>query len=357
MKILFFSGGMDRSGGTEHALSLIANSLADRGYEIIVVSMTGGDNFYYPLSPEIKAYTLGAKSFTGNIAGTLRKLKKIVKNEQPDIWVDVDIILCFYSLIVRGIRHRFKLISWEHFNHNSVFDHNAGLRRFAKKIVASQSDAFIVLSKDDEAYYGSEYRIKHRLVQIYNPVPFENTQEKKHVEKTVFAAGKLIPLKGFDTLVEAWSLLEQKYPEWQLEIAGDGPEKERLCAMIAEKKLKNVLLAGRLDDIRRHYEKAEIFVLPSKSEGLPTVVLEAMAYSLPVVAFKEKMCIGEMIGEDDEAGIIVPGRSPEALAQALEELMANDEKRHLAGKKAHERTVLFSKESVIEKWEALLKSL
>lgn len=356
MKLVFFSGGMNRSGGTERVLSEIANSLAKRGYDIVIVSLTGESRSFYALDENIKVYWLEAKSFTKGIFKSLKKLKNIVKEEKPDIWVDVDIILCFYSLPVRGIKHRFKMISWEHFNHNSSFDQNEGLRKIAKRLVTSKSDCMVVLSKDDEKYYSENYKIKHMLCQIYNPTTFENLPEKNTEEKLIFAAGNIVPVKGFDDLVEIWALLEDKYPEWRVEIAGQGEDKEKLERKMVEKKLKNISFIGRVNDISEYYRKAAMYVMTSKCEGFPMVVLEAMAFSLPVVAFEEKTCVNEMVVEN-ESGMLVKSRSIEDFAQKIEILIKNDDMRQKMGKEARKRSELFSHDIVVDKWDELLNRL
>lgn len=356
MKLIFFSGGMNRSGGTERVLSEIANSLADRGYEVVIVSLTGESHSFFTLDERIKVYWINAKSFTKGIIKSLRQLKKIVKEEKPDIWIDVDIILCFYSLIIRGIKQRFKLISWEHFNHNSSFEQNEGLRKFAKKLVAAKSDCLVVLSKDDEEYYSKTYKIKHRLCQIYNPSTFENIPPKTAEEKLIFAAGNIVSVKGFDDLIDIWGLLEKNNPGWRVEIAGQGEDREKLEAKIAGKGLKNISFIGRVDDISSYYRKAAVYVMTSLCEGFPMVVLEAMAFSLPVVAFEEKTCVNEMI-VDNVSGILVKERSIEDYSRKLEQLIQNDDKRWAMGQAAHEQVRLFSHEIVLEKWEKLLNGL
>lgn len=356
MKLVFFSGGMNRSGGTERVLSEIANSLASRGYEVVIVSLTGESRSFYSIDERIKMYWIGAKGFTKGILKSLKMLRRIVKDEKPDIWIDVDIILCFYSLPVRGIRHRFKLISWEHFNHNSSFEQNTNLRKIAKKLVTSKSDCMLVLSKDDEKYYRENYKIKKRLCQIYNPTTFEKLPEKTDEEKLIFAAGNIVPVKGFDELVNIWAILENKFPAWRVEIAGQGEEKEKLERIAENKGLKRIHFIGRVENISEYYRKAAIYVMTSRCEGFPMVVLEAMAFSLPIVAFEEKTCVNEMVF-DNESGMLVKERSAEKFAEKLELLMKNDDFRQKMGKAAKDQSERFSHEIITDKWEELLKEL
>ena len=134
-KIVFFSGGIDRSGGTERVLSLIASGLAKKDYEVVIVSMCGEKKSHYPLDEKIKIHFLEAKGFAKGILSNLQKLKDIVKSEKPDYWVDVDIILGLYTFFVRKKNKGMKWISWEHFNYYTDFPYYKGLRKFTRKLV------------------------------------------------------------------------------------------------------------------------------------------------------------------------------------------------------------------------------
>jgi glycosyltransferase involved in cell wall biosynthesis len=131
--------------------------------------------------------------------------------------------------------------------------------------------------------------------------------------------GRLAPGKGVEDLIKALPLVIAQYPKVKLYIAGNGPLKGRVKSRIKHSGLKqHVRLLGHIDsrvDLRTLYQKAWTCILPSHHESLPTVVLEAMACGIPVVATH----VGSVpdVVTDGVSGVLVPPRSPERLAEAI----------------------------------------
>ena len=101
-KIVFFSGDISRSGGTERVVSIIANGLVDRGYDVVIFSLTGKGPSFFELDQRIKIRFVGSKGLQTNIISNLITLNRFMKEERPDFLIDVDIILCFYSGLLTG---------------------------------------------------------------------------------------------------------------------------------------------------------------------------------------------------------------------------------------------------------------
>jgi glycosyltransferase involved in cell wall biosynthesis len=143
-------------------------------------------------------------------------------------------------------------------------------------------------------------------------------------ERVVLSVGRLSREKAHIDLLEAFQRLSESRPEISLKliIAGDGPERARLEA--AAKSLgckERVVFAGQVSDIRTFYALADVFVLPSHSEGSPNVLLEAMAAKLPVVATTAGG-VPEMV-ENNESALLVPSNDPPSIAAAIARLLAD----------------------------------
>ncbi len=167
------------------------------------------------------------------------------------------------------------------------------------------------------------------------------------------AVGNLYPVKDHATLLRALALL----PEARVAIAGRGDEEPNLRSLAAELGIEpRVHLLGLRSDVDRLLCAADIFVQPSRSEGLPLAVLEAMAAGLPVVATR----VGGM-GEavvDGETGILVEPAQPEALARALQTLVADRDRREQMGIAAGQRArAEFSVESMARRYVSVYESL
>ncbi|MCR4649826.1 MAG: glycosyltransferase family 4 protein [Lachnospiraceae bacterium] len=355
-KIVFFSGGIDRYGGTERVLSIVSSQLSRRGHEVIIVSMCGECKSHYPLDENIRLIFMQAKGFAKGITANLSKLGKIIEEEKPDFWIDVDIILGLYTGLVRKKHRGMKWISWEHFNYYTVFPYYKKLRAYTRKMVCKKSDCLVVLSKEDEGYYRANEKIRHKLISIHNPSPYEICIPKGNKKKIILAAGRLLKIKGYDMLAEAWGLICEKYPDWNLVIAGEGEERENIENIIQEKNIKNISLPGFVENMPEMYKESSMFVLSSRNEGFVMVLLEAMSFGLPCVGFGCKAGVKEIIA-DGETGYIAEPENISDLAAKMELLINDEEIRDQMSQKAIESVKRFDINVITDQWEDLFKSL
>ncbi len=175
-------------------------------------------------------------------------------------------------------------------------------------------------------------------------------------KKIVLAAGRITGIKGFDMLIESWRLLEERFPDWKLVIAGEGEDRAALEQQIADAGLTRVELPGRISDMAAMYRQVEFFVLPSRGEGFVMVLLEAMAFSLPAVAFACKAGVKEVI-YDGENGYLARLGDINTLADRMARLMEDGALRHRMGAAARESMERFKTEKILNDWEDMLKSL
>jgi glycosyltransferase involved in cell wall biosynthesis len=169
-----------------------------------------------------------------------------------------------------------------------------------------------------------EYRTKLRDFFAWQPTAF------------IGAVGRLSPEKGFDQFIDAAALVHEKHPAAGFVLFGDGPLREALAKRIAERKLDGVfILAGFRTDVARFLPFLDVSVLSSHTEGLPNVVMEAMAARVPVVA----TAVGgtpEVVA-DGVTGWLVPPRNVAALATRIGELLADEGVRRRMGDAARRR--------------------
>lgn len=140
----------------------------------------------------------------------------------------------------------------------------------------------------------------------------------------VVCVARLQAEKGIDELIEATAALREELPGLRVVVVGGGPEEERLRALVAERGVEDaMLLLGRRSDVGELLAVADLFCLPSRHEGLPLSVLEAMTAGLPVVA----TAVGGLpsLLTDGEDGLLVAPRDPAALAAALRRALTDDD--------------------------------
>ncbi len=208
---------------------------------------------------------------------------------------------------------------------------------------------------------------QEKLTVIYNgldPSPFASSTDPNELrrelglppsEKIITMVGRLAPPKDFETLLAACEGLE--HPSWRLLILGDGPLRSRVVRVIGTKGLQNrVLLMGERQDVPRFLQASDIFVLSSRWEGLPLVVIEAMLAGLPVVATRVGG-VPELV-EDGVTGLLVPPKDPRALRRALAQLLSSPELCERLGSSGQRRALeRFTAEKMIAQVRDLYRTL
>lgn len=166
--------------------------------------------------------------------------------------------------------------------------------------------------------------------------------------RVVLAVGRLVALKGIDVLLDAFQSVAAAQPAARLVIVGDGPERARLEALA-----RRPATAGRVDflgfreDLPALYSAADLVCLPSFREGLPNVMLEAMACGRPVVASELG---GTLAAIDPETGVLVPPGDSASLAAALTTLLIDRSRRRLMGQAArHNAVERYSPKTVVDR--------
>lgn len=167
---------------------------------------------------------------------------------------------------------------------------------------------------------------------------------------------RLSPEKRGDLLVRAFASIASDFPEWDLDIYGDGPERDYIAGLIDELAPGRIRLRGFSDDPYAVLGGADLFVSASWLEGFGNAVWEALACGVPVVALECGAAVRSLV-RDGIDGLIVDSDSPEALASALGSLMGNDTARQALAARTREVLERFSFESALRKWDELLEDV
>lgn len=157
-------------------------------------------------------------------------------------------------------------------------------------------------------------------------------------EPLIVSAGRLSPEKGHADVLDAFALVARRVPRARLFLLGDGPERERLSARARDRGLSNVAFLGFRKDAPLFYSAMDLFVLPSLTEGLPNVVLEAFAFGKPVAATR----VGGVpeVVEHGKSGLIVPAGAHGPLAEAMERILLSPDRGAAMGEQGRARVVM-----------------
>ncbi|MCP2340778.1 glycosyltransferase family 4 protein [Actinomadura rupiterrae] len=195
-----------------------------------------------------------------------------------------------------------------------------------------------------------------RIVTIPNALTELRGGPSQRDEPVVLAAGRFVRAKGFDLLIKAYAPLAEKYPDWTLRIHGGGAREERLRKQIAELDVGDRIELLPRTDMGEALEHASVYVLSSRMEGMPLVLLEAMSKGLAVVAFDCPAGPAEMI-EDGVDGLLVPARDVDALTSALDRVLSDRDLRDRLGKAAPASTDAYRLDRIGPLWSHLLDDL
>ncbi|MEV0618685.1 glycosyltransferase family 4 protein [Nonomuraea sp. NPDC050404] len=217
-------------------------------------------------------------------------------------------------------------------------------------------DAITVLTRTNRLEY-QRLLSQTPIVQIPNAVHKVDQEPSRQVNPVVVAAGRLVPQKGFDLLIEAFAQVVPEHPEWRLRIFGTGARAGQLKGLIERHGLgAHVSLPGRTDRLDRELADASVYALSSRFEGLPMVMIEAMTHALPVVAFDCPTGPKDVL-TDGVNGVLVPPRDVDALAAALNRVIADRKLRLRMGKAALRTSRAYGPEQVMPLWEDLFSEL
>lgn len=357
-RIIFFVGSLNNSGGTERVATLIANSLSDKGYHVSFLSLHDGDKPFFLLNPEIQFESLFPHklTFKKHYFSVVRKLRHYLKQSNSDILINVESMLTLFAVPActrLGIRN----ICWEHFNY--FVDNGTKLRILARKVAAFCCNDVITLTGTDKKYWIENTICRANIISIQNPSPFELKGPKEKVNsKCVISAGRLTYQKGFDLLLRAWAIVIQSRSDWKLRIIGSGEDEKKLrdlCTQLAIN--NNVDWAGHVNDMNKEYQYTDLYVMSSRYEGLPMVLLEAQSFGIPIVSFDCRTGPAEII--NSRCGWLCEDGSVVDLAKKLLEafsLFEEAEQYHAYSKAAITQCAdKFALPHIIEKWQNLLE--
>lgn len=374
MKILYCIPHLYNSGGMERVLTQKVNWLAAHTeYKITIITTeltpSGMADVYFPLDNSVQVVHLNI-DFNADYRKPLfakwwghmlrmRAYERALRAYIQQNGIKLCISLCGKEIAF--LRHLpCKTIAELHFsknqrqqlleaNHTGLFWSLLGRIRTWQLVRAVKPlKRLVVLTKADQEDWQKEGCMN--VTVIPNICSLDGLKiPMKSREKSVLAVGRLHEQKGFDLLLQAWKVIEQKHPEWTLRIVGEGPKRSELEKQIRDLGLKHVCLAGRTENMAKEYVEASIFVLSSRYEGLPLVLAEAMWCGTPCVSFDCPHGPAELLA--DERGWLVPNGDIEVLTAQIEYVIAHPEEADLKAKKAQTYAQnTYSEEAIMPRW-------
>ncbi len=280
-----------------------------------------------------------------------KNMVKYIKNSKSNIIISTrDIFnywLCDYAKdnVIR--------IGWEHNHFHDNYKYASNITNSAKML-----DYLVLVSSDLKAFYTRELQ-KSNCVCVYIPNSIDKIpKEVANLDKKRFVSvGRLSPEKGFLDLLKIYSKIIKDYPDWTLDIIGDGEERVKLEEYIDKHNLKDkVTLHGfqGKDYIDKILHDSSIYLMTSYTESFGIVLIEAMSHGVPCVAFDSAEGAREII-QSGSNGYLVKNRSFDAYVLKVKSLIEKKEERKKIGKLARESVNKYTSDKVGSEWISLLE--
>lgn len=355
-RITFLVTNIYTCGGVQRVVSTLANELAKKQYDISICSVFKTANSpYFSLDKNINVKNVFDDPFNlkkGFFKSTIG-IRKFLRINPTDILIFSGIgYASIIMLATLGIKNM-KVIAWEHqsFGYGKKF----GLEWIGKRIASRFMDSVVVLTEEDYKDYKLNLRNIKNLKQIYNPINKAKAINEYNIDsKYLISCGSIVKQKGFDYAIEVAKKIFKKYPDWQWHIYGDGKEKTTIENMINKYKLsENLILKGYCDNIDEKYKDYSIYVMTSRHEGFPMVLLEAKSNKLPIVSFDCKCGPSEII-EDGINGYLIQCFEVDDMANKVMDLIENNEKRKSFSDKSNLKIDDLDIDKIISQWEELI---
>ncbi|MEV8588568.1 glycosyltransferase [Streptomyces sp. NPDC051180] len=216
-------------------------------------------------------------------------------------------------------------------------------------------DRMLALTRED-----ADLWIRQRfdnVASMPNPLPFFPEEPSRRTAKQVVSIGRLHEEKGVDMLLDAWSEVAPRHPDWTLRVYGSGEEEQALKRQAEELGLSgSVEWMGRTNDVPGVLRESSLFALSSRGEGFPLALMEAMATAVPCVAFDVAPGVREIITDGENGMVVAPGNTTE-FARRLDELISDKELRDRMGERARVDIQRYSTDEIMNRWENLFTLL
>ncbi len=352
-------------GGAERVMAGLTSRLAARGHQVRLVTLDDGRGDRHDVHPgvervclDVMAASSGTVAAVRNNRARLAALRAAIRAYAPQVvlsFCDATNVLTLLATAGLGVP---VVVSERSDPGEQAMSPLWGrLRRWTYRRAAR-----LIALSDSSARSMAAWN-RHPVAVIPSAVaapeeadadsdPAESRRRLGSGRKTILGVGRLSEEKGFDRLIDAFSQLAGEFPDWQLQIAGEGPQRPRLEAMIAASGwAERIELLGWQRPITPLYRAADLFVLPSRYEGFPSALLEAMACSVAALAVDCESGPREIIRNGVD-GVLT---SADALPAEMRRLMLDESLRERLGQRATEVVDRFGWEAMVERYLQVLR--
>jgi glycosyltransferase involved in cell wall biosynthesis len=358
MKIVYLYSSLAIMGGVERVLVDKMNYLVSHGYEVYMITADQGQHpIPYKLDERIRFYDLQIRFHSQYQYSGLQRLKEahrlrrlyFLRLKKKIIEICPDLMVCTTSIDVHRllrIKGNIPLVVESHnnFSHPDSWWHC--LLNRVNNFWIGKADTLVALTHADAINWRRVSRNVHvipNIVHLNDSGRYSDCTNKRAV-----FVGRLVEQKGIPDLIKVWRIVNQRHPDWQLDVYGNGQMES-----IPEIK---IIVHPPTQDIMEEYINSSMLLMTSIFEPFGLVLPEAMSCGLPVVAFNCPFGPAEII-VDGKDGYVIRNRDIESFANQVCKLIKNQQLRHQMGMAAVQSVQRYTKEYIMPMWEELFESL
>lgn len=355
-----------RTGGAERVISTLANYWSRSGQCVGLITLEGPGSDAFAVDRAVERIALDQKARALSTKSAVMRttvkrmwtLRAALADFRPDVVISFGDVMNILVLLA-SYNTRLPVVVSER---TDPRHHRIGRMWVILRWLLYRRASALVAQTHSVRSWAETIVDPDHVVVIPNPVPAatrmlrRSRQGDSSLGLRVVGMGRLSAEKGFDLLIHAFARLRGKFPDWSLTIFGEGPARGDLEDLVHQLGLQKVVrLPGETRSPELELRQASLFVLSSRYEGFPNVLLEAMAAGLPVIAVDCPSGPAEII-EHGVSGMLVPLEDEVALARAMESLMADSSMRQRLGGEAVREMERFHIDRVMALWADVLRN-
>ncbi len=336
----------------------LANQFHENGHQVGLINTLAVEN-EYPVQEGVERFYLeqkdeGKQSLLKRNVSRIKKLRKIVKENKPDVLISFLAEPNFRNILAcRGLKTKTILSV----RNDPNKEYGSKLTRFLAKSLFKKADGMVFQTEDARAWFPK--KIQRKSIVLFNQVnPVFYEQKFSGERKHIVTVGRLMKQKNHELLIRAFAAIHKEIAD-DLCIYGEGELREPLQSLIDQLGVQDrVHLLGAKNEIEKEIAGARLFVLPSDHEGMPNVLLEAMALGLPCIS-TDCPCGGpRALIQDGENGWLTSVGNVEEMSKAIKEALSlSKEERDRVGKNASVTAEQFQPEKIFKQWEEYVLSV
>lgn len=347
---------------------MMANHWAAQGDQVTLITLDAAETDTFQLAPEVQRYALAMMRDSGNLLQAVvnnrqrvQKLRSAITASKPDAVISLTDRMNVLTLLSVGKADYPVIVS----ERSDPRHHPMGrVWSWLREKTYPRATALVVQTQG-VADFCRTWLPAARIEVIPNAVPAprssgiplvtEEIVKARPASHVVLGMGRLSYEKGFDLLIDAFSNLAHDFPEWKLLILGEGPMRESLQATIDQRGLQDrIELAGWVADPELTLDQGDLFVLPSRYEGFPNALLQAMSRGLPCISFNCESGPADIAQEGLPLGLVPAGNVSE-LTQRLQDYLKDKAMRLEAALQSLQVNEIFSIARYFQAWDQLIE--